>query len=83
MSLRFVPDSGYSEWPQNGNNSAQLLDASQAPLPDSYTPLYPTSTWGVNSRSFSTISGAYLALILYSGDSWRGTVYIDNVSLTP
>jgi len=83
FQARFVPDSGYADFPNTTASKAILQDAGGVDLEDSFTPFGGTSTWGPVSRTFTSVSGAYLQLNLQGMDSWSGTVYIDNVTLTP
>jgi hypothetical protein len=81
FQARFVPDSGYGDFPNTKASKAILLDANQSDVEDSFTPFGGQATWGEVSRSFNAVSGSYLKINLQAMDTWQGTVYIDNVSL--
>ena len=83
FQARFVPDTGYADFPNTTASKAILLDAGMVTLQDSFTPFGGHDTWGPVTRTFTSVSAAYLQLNLQGMDSWSGTVYIDDVTLTP
>jgi len=83
LQARFVPDSGYGEFPNTTASKLILLDAGGVQLNDSFTPFGAQDTWSAVSRTFTSTSGAYLQINLQAMDSWQGTIFIDNLMLTP
>jgi len=79
---KFVPDSGYGDFPNTTASKAILADAN-GDLQDSFTPFGGSSSWGLVSRTFTSVSASSLHINLQAMDSWSGTVYIDNVVLSP
>ncbi len=83
FQARFVPDPGYGDFPNTNASKAILLDAGQVEVQDSFTPFGGNAAWGVVSRTFNAVSASYLRINLQAMGDWQGTVYIDNIVLTP
>jgi hypothetical protein len=83
LQVKFVPDSGYSDFPSTKACKA-ILSLNGTEIQDTFTSFGGHSTWGQISNTFSTgYSADQLKIQLQAMDYWQGTVYIDNVNLTP